>query len=130
MGFAIFPSTGFGVALQDAILAYASECWSAAAAPAQEAAAVAFSTVPSMDVYRKQTSHLHKHCTLRLYDALRDCGLAVPKPQGAFYVYPSFHPYTKQLQSLGIMTSLQLSRWLIEECGVAALPGLSVWRGR
>jgi aspartate aminotransferase len=60
---------------------------------------------------------------MQLYHALSQCGLAVAAPKGSFYVYPSFHPYTKQLQALGIKTSLELSRWLIEECGVAALPG-------
>jgi aspartate aminotransferase len=76
-----------------------------------------------MDLYRMQVTKLHCHCTIKLYEALRDCGLAVPKPKGAFYLYPSFHPYTKQLESAGIYTSQQLSRWLIESCGVAALPG-------
>uniref|UniRef100_A0A8H7NHH4 Aminotransferase class I/classII large domain-containing protein n=1 Tax=Bionectria ochroleuca TaxID=29856 RepID=A0A8H7NHH4_BIOOC len=76
-----------------------------------------------MDTYRSQLSNLHKHCTIRLYEALKNCGLAVAAPKGAFYLYPSFYPYSKQLKSLGIYTSRQLSRWLIEECGVAALPG-------
>ncbi|KAJ4184115.1 hypothetical protein NW767_013339 [Fusarium falciforme] len=58
-----------------------------------------------------------------MYKALRDCGPAVSEPWGAFYVDPSFHPYTKQLEALGFKTSLQLSRRLIEECGVAALSG-------
>ncbi|KAJ4254510.1 hypothetical protein NW762_010109 [Fusarium torreyae] len=123
VGFAIFPDTEFGSTVKKTILAYASECWSAASAPAQEAAAVAFDTTPEMDIYRQQVSSTHEACTLRLYQALRDCGLAVPEPKGAFYVYPSFHPYTKQLEALDIKTSVQLSRWLIEECGLAALPG-------
>lgn len=109
--------------MQKAILAYASECWSAASAPAQEAAAVAFAPTANMDLYRQQVTQVHQACTLKLYQALKDCGLAIAKPQGAFYLYPSFHPYTKQLESAGIHTSVQLSRWLIESCGVAALPG-------
>lgn len=76
-----------------------------------------------MDLYRRQVTSVHRHCTMRLFSALQDCGLAVPSPKGAFYLYPSFHPYTAQLQRLGVTTALQLSRWLIEECGVAALPG-------
>ncbi|RFU73586.1 kynurenine-oxoglutarate transaminase [Trichoderma arundinaceum] len=123
VGYAVFPKNEFGEKVQDAILAYASECWSAASAPAQEAAAVAFDTSPEMDLYRSQVVALHKRCTLALYQALRECGLAVPEPKGAFYVYPSFHPYKTELEALGIETSQQLSRWLIEECGVAALPG-------
>lgn len=76
-----------------------------------------------MDLYRSQVVALHKRCTLALYHALYECGLAVVEPKGAFYVYPSFHPYAQELEALGIKTSQQLSRWLIEECGIAALPG-------
>lgn len=76
-----------------------------------------------MDLYRRQVSCLHRHCTLRLYEALKSCGLAVPKPEGAFYVYPSFYPYREQLRKMGIHTSHDLSRWLITEFGIAALPG-------
>ncbi|TEA13467.1 Aspartate aminotransferase [Colletotrichum sidae] len=123
IGYTVFPANQFGRTLQTAVVAYASECWSAASAPAQEAAAAAFDTTSAMDLYRRQVTLLHKTCTLKLYGALRDCGLAVSEPRGAFYVYPSFHPFTRQLGALGITTSLELSRWLIEECGVAALPG-------
>jgi aspartate aminotransferase len=119
----VFPTNDFGKAVQTAILAYASECWSAASAPAQEAAAVAFDTTPEMDLYRTQVSALHTKCTLELYGALLRLDLDVAQPQGAFYVYPSFQPFAKRLESLGIKTSAQLSSWLITECGIAALPG-------
>nr|UMZ45316.1 hypothetical protein [Paramyrothecium sp.] len=123
IGYAILPDTEFGKRLQTAVLAYASECWSAASAPVQEAAAVAFDTSPEMDLYRRQVTLLHKRCTIDLYKALLGFGLAVAEPKGAFYVYPSFHPFTEQLEARGIKTSAQLSRWLIEECGIATLPG-------
>jgi aspartate aminotransferase len=58
-----------------------------------------------------------------LYLALKQCDLDVPEPKGAFYVYPSFQPYANQLETLGIRTSVELSHWLIRECGIAALPG-------
>ncbi|KAJ4988029.1 aminotransferase [Stagonosporopsis vannaccii] len=123
VGYAIFPNTPFGNTVQTAILAYASECWSAASAPAQEAAAVAFDISPEIDLYRAQVATLHKRCTLQLYNGLKECGLDVSEPHGAFYVYPSFQPFATQLQRLGINTSLGLSKWLLNECGVAALPG-------
>ncbi|KAF2188009.1 aminotransferase [Zopfia rhizophila CBS 207.26] len=123
IGYAIFPSTEFGRSVKSAILAYASECWSAASAPVQEAAAIAFDTTPEMDLYRAQVRTLHRRCTLALFRALKECGLDVPEPKRAFYVYPSFQPYAKRLKDLGIETSCGLSRWLIKECGIAALPG-------
>lgn len=123
IGYAIFPDTAFGATVKKTTLAYASECWSAASAPAQEAAAVAFDTSPEMDLYRTQVTRLHRHCTSALYNAMVECGLAVAPPKGAFYLYPSFYPYAKQLEKMGIRTSQQLSQWLVEECGIAALPG-------
>jgi aspartate aminotransferase len=76
-----------------------------------------------MDLYRSQVTRLHLHCTTALYNALVESGLAVASPKGAFYLYPSFHPYAEQLEKMGIRTSQQLSHWLVEECGIAALPG-------
>lgn len=76
-----------------------------------------------MDLYRTRVTRLHQYCTTALFKALIDCGLAVALAKGAFYLYPSFHPYTKQLEGMGIRTSKQLSHWLVEECGIAALPG-------
>ncbi|KAF2010259.1 PLP-dependent transferase [Aaosphaeria arxii CBS 175.79] len=123
VGYAIFPSSEFGRTVQTAVLAYASECWSAASAPAQEAAAVAFDTTSEMDLYRAQVARLHKSCTLQMYHQLLSFGLDIAKPQGAFYLYPSFQPFARQLESLGIKTSAELSSWLITEFGVATLPG-------
>ena len=123
IGYAIFPDTAFGATVKKTTLAYASECWSAASAPAQAAAAVAFDTSLEMDLYRTQVTRLHRHCTTALYNTLVECGLAVATPKGAFYLYPSFHPYTEHLKKMGIRTSQQLSHWLGEECGIAALPG-------
>ncbi|GAB1213419.1 hypothetical protein ATERTT37_002568 [Aspergillus terreus] len=123
VGYAIFPPTPAGETIRQTTLAYASECWSAASAPAQLASVKAFSTCPEMNMYRKSVTALHRYCTTRLYQALKDFGLDVGKPRGAFYVYPSFHPYSAQLNKLGVFTSAELSKWLIQECGLAALPG-------
>lgn len=76
-----------------------------------------------MDQYRKTVSRLHQQCTTKLYNALQTLGLDVAQPHGGFYVYPSFQPYAAHFSALGIKTSVQLSKWLITECGIAALPG-------
>ncbi|KAL2850661.1 pyridoxal phosphate-dependent transferase [Aspergillus pseudoustus] len=123
VGYAIFPPSQKGETIRKTILAYASECWSAASAPAQLASVKAFSTGEAMCRYRKSVTALHRYCTWRLYYALKGLGLDVSEPGGAFYVYPSFSPYAAQLYKLGISTSADLSAWLIRECGLAALPG-------
>ncbi|RDW63308.1 aminotransferase [Coleophoma cylindrospora] len=123
VGYAIFPHCESGRHIRDTTLAYASECWSAASAPAQLASIEALGTSCAMNSYRRMVTSLHSHCTTRLYEALRDLGLNVAEPKGAFYVYPSFQPYSAQLEKLNVRTSVELSQWLISECGVAALPG-------
>lgn len=123
VGFAIFPQNDFGNVVKQAVLSYASECWSAASAPAQIAASVAFDATREMDAYRSQVARLHGLCANKMFECLTELGLDVAKPKGAFYLYPSFNPYSRQLLKLGIKTSKQLSSWLIEECGIAALPG-------
>ncbi|KAJ5387191.1 pyridoxal phosphate-dependent transferase [Penicillium cosmopolitanum] len=123
VGYAIFPPSEKGEIIRKTVLAYASECWSAASAPAQFASIKAFSTSEDMCTYRKSVTALHRYCTLKLYSALKELGLDVGQPGGAFYVYPSFSPYSTQLNKLGIITSADLSAWLIRECGLAALPG-------
>ncbi|KAA8909978.1 aminotransferase [Sphaerosporella brunnea] len=123
IGYSIFPRSVAGQALQSAVLSYASENWSAASAPAQKAAALAFQPSAEMDLYRQRAVTLHRACTTRLYSALAGLGLDVPEPQGAFYLYPSFSPWTAQLQYLGVHDSNALAKWLIREFGVATLPG-------
>ncbi|GKZ19415.1 hypothetical protein AbraIFM66951_011025 [Aspergillus brasiliensis] len=123
VGYAIFPPSSKGELIRKTILAYASECWSAASAPAQLASIKAFSTSEAMCSYRQSVTAMHRYCTGRLYSALKELGLDAAQPEGGFYVYPSFSPYSAQLNKLGIFTSADLSAWLIRECGLAALPG-------
>lgn len=123
MGYAICPKSEAGDKLLKVLLAYASECWSAASSPSQHAAVEAFSTSEHMDQYRKSVCKLHALCTTKLYEGLHALGLKVAKPSGAFYVYPSFQPYADQLAKIGIHTSSELSKWLVNTCGIAALPG-------
>ncbi|KAH0028591.1 PLP-dependent transferase, partial [Aureobasidium melanogenum] len=123
VGYAILPRSTAGSKVMKVLIAYASECWSAASSPSQHAAVEAFSTGEHMTQYRESVRLLHTHCTTRLYESLRDLGLKVAKPSGAFYVYPSFQPYAKQLAKVGVRISAELSQWLIMQCGIAALPG-------
>ncbi|KAJ6172191.1 plp-dependent transferase [Penicillium chermesinum] len=126
IGYAIFPSSSVGKSIRQTTLAYASECWSAASAPAQMASIKAFSSIHTtaepiglaMDEYREAVTLSPPN----VHNAT-NCGLAVAEPKGSFYLYPSFHPYESQLKSIGVATSSELSTWLIEECGLAALPG-------
>jgi aspartate aminotransferase len=54
---------------------------------------------------------------------LRDAGVFVPEPEGAFYLFPDFDPLRAQLGGRGIKTSDALCERLLEEEGIALLPG-------
>ena len=50
-------------------------------------------------------------------------GLNCPEPQGAFYLFPDFENFKDMLSSRGISSSQELSKRILEETGVALLPG-------
>ena len=52
-----------------------------------------------------------------------EIGLNCPKPQGAFYLFPDFENYSDKLKSRGIHSSNELTKRLLNEVGVALLPG-------
>ena len=54
---------------------------------------------------------------------LNALGLQTPLAQGAFYNYPTFEAHRAELASIGIKTSKDLASYLMNEHGLAALPG-------
>jgi aspartate aminotransferase len=49
--------------------------------------------------------------------------LQVVAPQGGFYLFPDFQPYAEKLRAKGIKTSDDLCARILEDTGVAILPG-------
>ena len=114
--------------LLDAMAVVASETYTATSAPIQFAATTAFDGRRAIDDYlqhcRRILRALGHYCTVRLSDA----NLTVAPPRGAFYVFPDFKPVRAELRSRGIFTSVELSERLLEETGVATIPGASCGR--
>ena len=54
---------------------------------------------------------------------LRDAGVFVPMPEGAFYVFPDFGSRARTLGERGITTSSGLCERVLQDTGVAFLPG-------
>lgn len=103
----------------------ASETWSAVPAPIQHA--VIDCCKGDNDVEAAMNDFRKIHALMNRYVArsLKDLGLECPMPQGAFYCYPNFAPYREKLQSLDIHTSRDLSSHLLEQRGLATLPGVA-----
>src|SRR5207244_5090187 len=110
--------------LVSALRALASEIWSAAATPIQEAALVAFSANTQMELYVQRSARIHGHVAARLYETLVNLGVPCPRPAGAFYLYPDFAPWRSALMQRGIGTSQELAHYLLDEWDIATLPGM------
>ena len=114
--------------LLDAMAAVASETFTAVSAPIQYAAVRAFEGGPAIDRYLHQSRRilraLGRHCAHRLQEA----GATVDLPEGAFYLFPDLTPLTESLHPRGITSSEDLCERLLEDTGVAMLPGSAFGR--
>ncbi len=102
--------------LRAALLAVASEIWSAPAAPVQEAAAYAFTDPPELTERIALSRKLHGTLARAVRDRFVAIGADVPAPQGGFYLYPD-------LSHLRLGGSADLTRILLDEHGIGVLPG-------
>ncbi len=123
LGYAALPATAAGAQAMGALRALASEIWSSASTPVQEAAAVAYSPNAELEAYVRRSARLHGHIAGRLHQTLSSLGVLCARPAGAFYLYPDFAPWRAALAARGVTTSEELARLLLEEWDIAALPG-------
>jgi aspartate aminotransferase len=109
--------------LQDAMAAVASETFTSTSAPIQHAAVAAFRGGPEIEDYLHHSRRILAALGRELSRRLREAGTFVYDPDGAFYVFPDLGPFRERLLERGIETGLQLCERLLDECGVAVLPG-------
>ncbi len=109
--------------LIDAMAAVASETYTSVSAPIQYAAVRAFSGGILIERYllhvRRILEHLGNLCTKIILEA----GIQVHYPDGAFYLFLDFSPLSAKLKNKGITTSKKLCERLLQDTGVAILPG-------
>jgi aspartate aminotransferase len=112
--------------LQDAMAIIASETFSSCSAPIQYAATAAFENYygDEMQKYLSVSKRVLNALAIRAYDSLSAIdGCYVNKSQGAFYVFPDFTNVPGLKELIGGADSEALSKYLINECGVAGLGG-------
>ena len=114
--------------LQDAMVNVASETFTSTSAPIQYAAVRAFSGGSEIEAYLHQSRQILKALGRRLVTRLEQSGINVHPPSGAFYLFPDFSPGAERLRRRGIATSSQLCEALLEDTGVAILPGSNFGR--
>lgn len=110
--------------LSDAMAVVASETFTATSAPIQYAAVKAFEFGPNIESYLNHARAILKYIAQYVYTELTSVGLTMPEPQGGFYLFPDFEKFKEKLNKRGITTSSKLCRTILEETGVALLPGV------
>ncbi len=121
LGFIALPEGS--AQLRSAFTSLASETFSSVAAPVQYAAAVAFSDSPEMNARSELCRNIHRACSLYLWKGFCDLGMNCPRPDGAFYLFPGLENFAPQLSSKGIQSAAQMCDYLLENHGLAVLPG-------
>ncbi|MEW7999864.1 MAG: aminotransferase class I/II-fold pyridoxal phosphate-dependent enzyme [Candidatus Thiodiazotropha endolucinida] len=121
LGFFVFPDSLSWLA--DAVAAVASETFTSTSAPIQYAAITAMEDYPEMAVYLNQCRAILAALSDYACRTLSDTGAAVHPSSGGFYLFPRFDAYRQQLAYRSINDSLSFCDRLLQERGVALLPG-------
>jgi aspartate/methionine/tyrosine aminotransferase len=66
---------------------------------------------------------MHGIRTRYLYDTFVELRIPCAEPMGGFYVFPSFKKWQKVLATRGVYTDEDLAVYLLEQYGLATLPG-------
>ncbi len=109
--------------LLNAMAAVASETYTSTSTPVQFAAVRAFQGGPEIEKYLWNSRRILRTLGRYIMTKFREVGISAPDPQGAFYLFPNFEAFRAALIARGIYTSEQLCNCLLEETGVAILPG-------
>jgi aspartate aminotransferase len=109
--------------LLDKMAVVASETYTSVSAPIQHAAVTAFKGGVRIERYlwhvRRILAGLGNECA----SALLKADLRVDQPEGGFYLFLNFSLLKAKLRKRGIINSAMLCNKLLEETGVAILPG-------
>lgn len=114
--------------LRDAMATVASETFTSTAAPIQYAAIKAFKGGSDMDHYLNHVRRILKALGGLLTVKLRENDVVLADPQGAFYLFPDFESHRNRLHARGITTSGDMCSRLLNDTGVAILPGTDFGR--
>ena len=109
--------------LLDGMAAVASETFTSTSAPIQYAAIAGYQDNPEMRQYLVDTRRILKALSEFAVSRLRTAGAEVGQPKGGFYVFPSFEPARVKLEPRGIVDSRGFCDRVLNETGVAILPG-------
>lgn len=114
--------------LHEAMAAVASETYTSVSTPIQYAAVKAYQGGQTIERYLMHLRRILRDLGGRCHKTLTDAGIRCAAPDGAYYLFPDFSPHRDRLQARGIETSQDLCNKLLEDTGVAMLPGVAFER--
>ena len=110
--------------IMDSMASVASETFTSVAAPIQYAAITAFNGNEEIDEYLHHSRRILKALAKYAVDKFNSANIGVTKPDGAFYLFPNFEVIREPLiENYNIDTSSGLVKKILEDTGVAILPG-------
>jgi len=109
--------------IQKAMCSGASETYSSVSAPIQFGSIRAFRGGQEIENYLIHSRKILKSIGEWVYDQFKNTKVLLHKSEGGFYIFPDFSLYKNQLLKMGIKNSKDLANILLEETGVATLPG-------
>ena len=109
--------------LRQAMAVAASETYTSTSAPIQYAAVRAFQSSIDLEDYLFHSRRILGALGRWSAERLNAAGLSTCLPDGGFYLFPCFDSKRVQLAERGIRGSADLCARLLEETGVAILPG-------
>ncbi len=110
--------------LHNAMAIVASETYTSTSAPIQHAAITAFKGGAFIDDYLDKSRRVLRYLAKIIRQKMTEAYIEVPAANGGFYLYPNFGYYREKLARKGILTSNELCEKLLEDTGVALLPGI------
>ena len=116
------------ISLLDLLATIASETFTSVSAPVQFAAVKAFEGSAAISDYVRDSQEILKVVATYVHKQLQAMHINMPAADGGFYLFPNFEHYRLSLQANGIKSSAELCEHLLNESGVALLPGVAFGR--
>ncbi|MGE5154377.1 MAG: pyridoxal phosphate-dependent aminotransferase [Bdellovibrio bacteriovorus] len=114
--------------LLDAMAVVASETYTSTSAPIQYAAVRAFQGGTEIERYLHQSRRVLRALGRHIWRRVKVSCATLSEPAGGFYLFPNLAPQRDRLAERGIKGGAALCQRMLEETGVAALPGVAFGR--
>ena len=121
LGISILPKGND--ALKESFLGIASETFSCAPTPVQVAACTAYQWTDAHRLHLDNQRSILTTIGNEIYDKLVEASINVHAPVGGFYLFLDFSSFREAFDHFGITNDTQLCEKLLNDTGVAILPG-------